>query len=156
MSSKRNIRIAALAALVVACSHAVDRAAAVGHCPLQVAYVEGGTTPGVYWMRLCDDSLEFQPLGRKTVVRRLAAERLSPFHREIASAELAATMRDLAERYPRHTVPPDHAFYVVQYAGEEVHVPSDELPPRLQELFAALDPAFAKAFSAYRNYLVLR
>lgn len=154
MSSGRNISALVLAGLLTACSQAVTRAEAVGRCALQIAYVEAGTTPGVYWMRLCEDSIEFQPLGSRAAVRRPGARRLSGLQSEVASAEFADAIGILVREHPDHDVPPDHAFYAVLYDGRKAHVPPDELPAIARRVFAELNHLFEEEYPAYQDYLV--
>ena len=136
------------------CAHSVNEARPQGRCTLEVAYVEGGSTPSAYWMRVCEGGLEFQPLGRRSDVRRLRSQRFTDLQWMLQSPPVQVAMRSLAQRYPAHEVPSDQAFFGVRYSGAEVHVTSEQLPPILCDVFRELDDLFREVYPSYRGYLV--
>lgn len=154
MSSRKSTNAGLIALfLVAACIQAVDRARPVGHCQLEIAYVEGGTTPSVYWMRLCEQSVELQPLGGKASVRHIDPQRLSRVQNLVASVEFAEAIQTIVRQGDGHKVPPDHAFYVIRYGGDEIQITSDELPSIARNVFDELHQLFRQVFSSYRDYL---
>ena len=121
---------------------------------LQIAYVEAGDTPSVHWMRLCEDTLQLQPLGHKAIVRRLARPEREAIMAVVGSGAFADDIRALVRKHPHHDIEPDLDFYDIRFANQAIQVSSGALSPALRSALLQLDAVFSDKFPGrYRGYL---
>ena len=153
MSPGRSFSVVALALLLVSPSRAVHAAETGGRCALEIAYVEGGDAPSVYWMRVCGESIEFQPLGRRARIRHVGARQLASLYARIESPDYVAAMQELMRDPAPPDVPPDHAFYALKYRGRTVRLTPDRIPRVVRDVFKEANDLFHKHDRSYRDYL---
>ena len=154
MSLRRSFELALCILIIAGCAPRAAVVRARDDCTLQVAYVEAGDTPSVYWMRICGESLELQPLGHGAIARKADQRRLAAIVAELRSPQFMEAMEALVRLHPQHYVEPHHAFFDIRYGGYEVHVPPEELPETIRAVFLKLDQMFELQYgSAYGAFL---